>query len=106
MKTRNYSELIGKVVRFYANPDDVVLCLPRPNAKRLKGVVVGAVEAEPLGALPEAILTVRGASGRTMDVGLCRNYVTVIQPTNQHERSTKSYQRSTRTKPHHNGRGN
>jgi hypothetical protein len=74
----DYPAMVGKVATFYELRNGMVHHgLPMQGAKMLVGQVVSAkpwADADP-GAIPNALLTVRGRSGRTMDVHLVEQYV-------------------------------
>ena len=70
---------IGKIAAFYVQRGAIAQGLPHGGAKKLVGVVIAikpAPAAEP-GNIPNCILTVRGRSGKTMDVYLIEQWATI-----------------------------
>jgi hypothetical protein len=67
----------GKFACFYSQPGQVVGCLPLPTARMLVGQVVRSVKAPNCkkGDIPNATLTIRGRSGREVQVSLVEQYV-------------------------------
>lgn len=77
LKEQTAATYVGKIACFYVQMGAIVQGLPKGGAKKLVGQVVSAkpwADADP-GAIPNALLTVRGRSGRTMDVHLVEQYV-------------------------------
>jgi hypothetical protein len=71
---------VGKIACFYELQGAVVQGLPKGGAKKLVGQVVSAkpwADADP-GAIPNALLTVRGRSGKTKDVNLVEQYAALF----------------------------
>lgn len=80
LKPEQAASYVGKIACFYAMQGAIVQGLPKGGAKKLVGQVVSAkpwADADP-GAIPNALLTVRGRSGRTMDVHLVEQYVNLF----------------------------
>jgi hypothetical protein len=69
--------LIGKIACAYVLPDQVQRGVARPGAEKIVGAVTASKDlpdSQP-GGVPNKLLTIRGQSGRTMDVDLLRNWV-------------------------------
>ena len=67
---------VGKICTFYEQQGAIVYGLPKGGAKKLVGQVIAAVpygDSQP-GAIPNALLTVRGRSGKTKEVVLVDQY--------------------------------
>jgi hypothetical protein len=76
LKPEQAASYVGKIATFYVQMGAVIQGLPKGGAKKLVGQVIAAkpwADADP-GAIPNALLTVRGRSGRTMDVHLVEQY--------------------------------
>lgn len=76
LKPDTAASYVGKIACFYALHGAIVQGLPKGGAKKLVGQVTAAkpcADADP-GAIPNALLTVRGRSGRTMEVYLIEQY--------------------------------
>lgn len=76
LKPEQAAAYVGKLATFYVMRGAIVYGLPKGGAKKLVGQVVSAkpcADADP-GAIPNALLTIRGRSGRTMEVYLVEQY--------------------------------
>lgn len=67
---------IGKIVLAFTKPDQIIRGMTKPGAERVMGAVIACKDlpdAQP-GAIPNKLLTIRGQSGRTMEVDLVRHW--------------------------------
>jgi hypothetical protein len=72
------SQAIGKIATFYPKRGSVVNCVAIPGVKRLVGTIIAVAKAPPPTGWqrPDFLVTIRGQSGRTIEVSLIENYVT------------------------------
>ena len=80
LKAGQAASYVGKLACFYEQQGAIVQGLPKGGAKKLVGQVVAAkpcANADP-GDIPNALLTVRGRSGKTKDVHLVEQYTTLF----------------------------
>lgn len=80
LKPEQAATFVGQIACFYALQGAIVQGLPKGGAKKLVGQVIAAkpwADADP-GAIPNALLTVRGRSGKTMKVCLVESYVALF----------------------------
>jgi hypothetical protein len=80
LKPEAAASYVGKIACFYVQMGAIVQGLPKGGAKKLVGQVIAAkpwADADP-GAIPNALLTVRGRSGKTKDVNLVEQYTTLF----------------------------
>jgi hypothetical protein len=70
---------VGKIASFYPKRGSVVGCLARPGAKRLVGTITEVKKAPPPKGWKrhDFLITIRGRSGKTIEVSLIENYVTI-----------------------------
>ena len=76
LKHEQAAAFVGKIACFYEQQGAIVQGLPKGGAKKLVGQVIAAkpcANADP-GNIPNALLTVRGRSGKTKDVNLVEQY--------------------------------
>lgn len=69
--------LIGKIALAFTKPDQVIRGMTKPGAERVVGAVISCKDlpdAQP-GGIPNKLLTIRGQSGRTMEVDMLRHWV-------------------------------
>lgn len=69
--------LLGKIAVAFTQPDQVRHGLTNPKAERIVGAVTACKDlpdAQP-GGIPNKLLTIRGQSGRTMEVDMVRHGV-------------------------------
>ena len=76
------SNPVGKIASFYPKRGSVVLCQARADAKRLVGTITEVKKVPPPTGWkrPDFLVTIRGRSGKTIEVSLIENYVR-IHPT-------------------------
>lgn len=67
---------VGKIVLAFTKPDQVIRGMTKPGAEWVIGAVIACKDlpdAQP-GGIPNKLLTIRGQSGRTMEVDLVRHW--------------------------------
>lgn len=71
---------VGKICVFYEQQGAVIYGLPKGGAKKLVGQVIAAkhfTDSQP-GNIPNALLLVRGRSGRTKEVVMVEQYAKLL----------------------------